>query len=266
MHPQSLSCVQLCDPYDCSPPGSSVHKNFQVRIVEWFAIFYSRRSARPRDWTQVSSITGGFFIIWATREAPKGGLGFTLNQGFYIHAWVSFHLSFKPKASFINWEHSFHRVWRKPEGLCDALSSCCLSTGAQFSSVQFSPSVMSSSLWAKDCSRPSFPVHHLLPELTQADGYPVGDAIQPSHPLSCPSPPAFNLSQYQGLFQRVSSSHQEAKVLEFQLQHQSFQWIFRTDFLYNWLVWSPCSPRTLKSFLQHHSSQKHQFFGAQLSL
>ena len=157
MHPQSLSCVQLCDPYDCSPPGSSVHKNFQVRIVEWFAIFYSRRSARPRDWTQVSSITGGFFIIWATREAPKGGLGFTLNQGFYIHAWVSFHLSFKPKASFINWERSFHRVWRKPEGLCDALSSCCLSAGAQFSSVQFSPSVMSNSLWAQGLQQAKLP-------------------------------------------------------------------------------------------------------------
>ena len=59
----------------------------------------------------------------------------------------------------------------------------------------------------------------------------VSDAIQPSHPLSSPSPPAFNLSQHQGLFQWVSSSHQVAKVLEFQLQHQSFQWIFRTDFL-----------------------------------
>ena len=60
---------------------------------------------------------------------------------------------------------------------------------------------------------------------------------------SSPSPPAFSLSQHQGLFQWVGSSHQVAKVLELQLQHQSFQWIFRTDFLYNWLVWSPCSSR-----------------------
>ena len=59
----------------------------------------------------------------------------------------------------------------------------------------------------------------------------VGDAIQPSHPLSSPSPPAFNLSQHQGLFQWVSSLHHVVKVLELQLQHQSFQWIFRTDFL-----------------------------------
>ena len=70
----------------------------------------------------------------------------------------------------------------------------------------------------------------------------IGDAIQPSHPLSSPSPPAFNLSQHQGVFQWVCS-HQEAKVLEFQLQHLSFQWTFRTDFLYDWLVWSPCNPR-----------------------
>ena len=59
----------------------------------------------------------------------------------------------------------------------------------------------------------------------------VSDAIKPSHPLSYPSPPAFSLSQHQDLFQGVSSSHQVAKVLEFQLQNQSFQWIFRTDFL-----------------------------------
>ena len=71
----------------------------------------------------------------------------------------------------------------------------------------------------------------------------VGDAIQPSHPLSFPSPPAFNLSQDQGLFQWVSSSHQVAKVLEFQLQHQSFQWRFRTDFLWDCLIWSPWNPR-----------------------
>ena len=82
-----------------------------------------------------------------------------------------------------------------------------------------------------DCSTPGLPVHHQLPEFTQTHVHWVGDAIQPFHPLSSPSPPAFNLSQHQGLFQWVSSSHQVAKVLEFWLQHQSFQWIFRTDFL-----------------------------------
>ena len=90
---------------------------------------------------------------------------------------------------------------------------------------------------------PGLPVHHQLPELTQTHDLWVGDAIQPSHPLSSPSPPTFNLSQHQGLFKWVSSSHQVAKVLEFQLQHQSFQWIFRTDFLWDGLVGAPCCPR-----------------------
>ena len=94
-----------------------------------------------------------------------------------------------------------------------------------------------------DCSTPAVPVHHQLPKLAQTHVLWVSDAIQPSHPLSSLSPPAFNLSQHQGLFQWVSSSHQVAKVLELQLQHQSFQWIFRTDFLQDGLVGLPCCPR-----------------------
>ena len=92
-------------------------------------------------------------------------------------------------------------------------------------------------------STPSLPVHHQLPESTQTHVHRVGNVMQPFHPLSSPSPSAFSLSQDQGLFKWVSSSHRVAKVLEFQLQHQSFQWIFRTDFLYDGLVGSPCSPR-----------------------
>ena len=103
---------------------------------------------------------------------------------------------------------------------------------------------------------------HCLPELAQTHVHRVGDAIQPSHPLPSPSPFAFNLSQHQGLFQWVSSSHQVAKVLELQLQHQSFQWIFRTDLL--------AIQGTLKSLLQHHSwkasiFQHSAFFMVQLS-
>ena len=94
-----------------------------------------------------------------------------------------------------------------------------------------------------DCSTLGLPVHHQLLEFTQIHIHWVGDAIQPSHPLLSPSPLSFNLSQHQGLFQGVSSSHQVAKVLEFQLQHQSFQWIFRTAFLSDGLVGTPCSPR-----------------------
>ena len=75
-------------------------------------------------------------------------------------------------------------------------------------------------LGVEDCSAPGLPVHHQLPELTQTHVLWIGDAIQPSHPLSSPSPPAFNLSQHQGLFQCSSSLYQVTKALEFQLQHQ----------------------------------------------
>ena len=82
-----------------------------------------------------------------------------------------------------------------------------------------------------DCSTTGFLVLHQLLELARTHVHQVGDAIQPSHPLLSPSPPAFNLSQHQSVFQGAGSSHQVAKVLELQLQHQSLQWIFRTDFL-----------------------------------
>ena len=121
-----------------------------------------------------------------------------------------------------------------------------------------------------DWSMPGIPVHHQLPEFTQTHVHQVGDAIQPSHPLSAPSPPAFNLSQDQGLFKWASSSHQVAKVLEFQLQHQSLNEhsgliSFRMDWLDLLVVQG-----TLKSLLQHHSSKvsilRHSaFFIVQLS-
>ena len=82
-----------------------------------------------------------------------------------------------------------------------------------------------------DCSMLGIPVFHHFLELAQTHAHWVSDAIQPSHPLWSPSPPAFNLSQHQGLFKWVSSSHQVAKVLKLQFQHQSFQWIFRIYFL-----------------------------------
>ena len=89
-------------------------------------------------------------------------------------------------------------------------------------------------------STPGFPVFHHFLEFAQTHGHWVSDAIQPSYLVLSPSP-ALNVSQHQGLFQWVNSSHQVAKVLE--LQHQSFQWIFRVYFLLDWLVWSPCCPR-----------------------
>ena len=153
----------------------------------------------------------------------------------------------------LDWNHLFYNLHTSPNQNVNSLKTSSLSYSsilvrdyirvATVLSVQFSRSVVSDSLWPHGPQHTGFLVHYQLLELTQIHAHWVGDAIQPSHPLSSPSPPAFNLSQHQSLFKWVSSSHQVAKVLEFQLQHQSFQWIFRTDFLEDGLVGSPCSPR-----------------------
>ena len=151
---------------------------------------------------------------------------------------------------------------------CPAVLATCpqqlpiILTDYQFSSVTQSCLTLCDPM---NHSTPGLPVHHQLPEFTQTQVHRVRDAIQPSHPWLSPSPPAPNPSQHQSLFQWVNSSHEVAKGLEFQLQHQSFQWTsilisFRMDWLDLLAVQG-----TLKSLLQHHSS-KHQFFGAQLSL
>ena len=115
-----------------------------------------------------------------------------------------------------------------------------ISLSVQFSSVAQSCPTLCDPM---NHSTPGLPVHHQLPEFTQTHVHPISDAIQPSHPLSSPSPPAPNPSQHQSLFQWVNSSHEVAKVLEFQLWHLSFQRNPRADLLQNGLVGSPCSPR-----------------------
>ena len=119
------------------------------------------------------------------------------------------------------------------------------SAGKRFAFYQFTSVAQSCSTLCNlmNCSTPGLPVHHQHPGFTQTHVHWVGDAMQPSHPLSSPPTPSFNLSQHHGLFQWVISSHQVAKVLEFQLQHQSLQWTPRTDLLWDGLVGSPCSPR-----------------------
>ena len=105
----------------------------------------------------------------------------------------------------------------------------------QFSSVtQLCPTLCN----PMNHSTPGLPVYHQLLEFTQTHAHRVGDAIQPSHPLSSPSPPAPNPSQHPDLFQWVNSSHEVAKVLKFQVHHQSFQWTPRTDLLQDGLVGS----------------------------
>ena len=118
----------------------------------------------------------------------------------------------------------------------------------RFNSIQFSPSVMSDSLWPHRLQHTKLPCLSPTPR-TCSNSRLSRDAIQPTHPLLSPSPPTFNLSQHQGLFQWVSYSHQVAKILELQLPHRFFQWISKTDFLYLLLFlwsngcWFPCSLR-----------------------
>ena len=120
-----------------------------------------------------------------------------------------------------------------------------------------------------DCSTPGFPVLHYLLEFAQIHVHWASDAIQSSHPLSSPSPPAFNLSQHEGLFKWVSYLHQVTKILELYLQHQSFQWIFRLiSFRIDWF--DPLASKGFSSLVQHHSSKASilrlsAFFIVQLS-
>ena len=144
---------------------------------------------------------------------------------------VEFILDRRKEGSFWIWkkvgDHEIGTwIWRWGENSREFMREC--KSDNQMSSVQFSPPVVSNSCDPMDCSMPGFSVHHQLQEFIQTHVHWVSDAIQPC--LS-PSPPTFNLSQHQGLFKWVSFLYQLGKVLEFQLQHQSFQWIFRTDFL-----------------------------------
>ena len=167
-------------------PGSSVHGILQARLLEWLAIPFFKWSSQPRDWTWVPCLAGRFFTVWDTREAPL----------IFIYTCKYF------------------------------LSDCLVemqSQSVQFSSVAQSCLTLCDSV---DCSNPGFPVHHQVSELAQLMSHWVGDAIQPSHHLSSPSPPAFNLSQHQGLFQWVCS-HLIAKIFQLQLQHQSCQCIHK---------------------------------------
>ena len=138
--------------------------------------------------------------------------------------------------------------------------NCC-------NSYQFS-SVAQSCLTLCDprdyCSTLGLPVHHQLPEFIQTHGHWVGDAIQPSHPLSSPSPPAFSLSQHQGLFRWVSYLHQVAKVLRVSASTALFPMNIQDWFPLGWTGWVSSQSKGLSRIFSNPTVQKHQFFGAQL--
>ena len=177
-----------------------------------------------------------FKIQWYVPVNPR----LPIYSRSHLFPWVTVSLLSKSMSLFLFCLSSFASLfltyWLLHYG-CLSLTSLSMiisrsihvaANGIQFSSVAQSCLTLCDPM---DDSAPGFLVHHQLPQLAQTHVHQVNDAIQPSHPLSSPFLPAFNLSQHQGLFQWVSSSHQMTKVLELQLQHQFFQWIFRTDFL-----------------------------------
>ena len=166
------SCLTLCDPLDWSPPGSSVHGIFEARILEWASISYSRGSSQPRDPTYTScvSCTGGQFLYHYCRFtvylSPPSLL-------ILCPAKVLFLIPFESSTGGLALLVQFSSVAQSCPTLCDPMNR----------------------------STPGLPVHHQLPGFTQTHVHRVGDAIQPSHPLSSPSPPAPNPSQHKSLFQ-----------------------------------------------------------------
>ena len=136
----------------------------------------------------------------------------------------------------------------------------------KISSVRLN-SVMSDSLWSDMvCTTPGFPIHHQLPELTQTHVHRIGDAIQPSLPLLCPSPPTFNLSQHQDLFKWVSSLHQVDKVLGVSASASGLPMNIQDWFPLGRTSWISLQSKGLSRVFSDTTVQKHQFFSAQLSL
>ena len=172
------SCLTLCDPRDCSLPGSSVHGILQARIQEWVAVPFSQGSSQLRYLTQISYIAGRFFTIWATREAH-------------------YQLGIPTEYIFINISIFIDMFWTfLSKVLCYYPLLQCLDFRYY---SDFCCSVTESYLTLYNhmiCSIPSFPALHCLPEFAQTHVHWISDAIQPSHPLLPSSPPALNISQH----------------------------------------------------------------------
>ena len=181
-------------------------------------------SSPTRDWTHPPWT--GILTTGPPRKSPKlHFVNASLSSADMVRCWLlSGFLGGNVTGPSGTPDHLFHSC-----SVCQIKFSRTLRLVApQFSSVaQLGPNLCN----PMNCSMPGLPVHHQLPEFTQTHVHRVRDAIQPSYPRLSPSPPAPNPSQHQSLFQWVNSSHEVVKVLEFQLQHQSFQWTPRTDLL-----------------------------------
>ena len=203
----------------------------QLYLTHWNPMVSSPWNS-PGQNTGVGSLS---FLSWGWVFPTQGS-----NSGLSHCRQILYQLSHKGTPRTLEWvDYPFTRgssLPRKWTGISYiagrfftnwAIREAHIKSSVQFSSVAQSCMTLCDPM---NHSMPGLPVHHQLPEFTQTHVHQVGDAIQPYHPLSSP-PPAPNPSQHQSLFQWVNSSHEVAKVLEFQLQHQSFQWIFRTGLL-----------------------------------
>ena len=202
------SCLTLWDSMDCGSPDSSVHEDSPGKNIE----------------VGCHVLLQGIFLTQVS------------NSGLLYCRGILYHLSHQGSPRTLEWVaypysggSSWPRNWTGVPVL-QAVSLPAELPGKAIFIYQFSQSCLTL-CDPMNCSTPGLPVHHQLLEFTQTHVHWVRDAIHPSHPLLAPSPPAPNPSQHQGLFQWVNSSHEVAKVLEFQLQHQSFQWTLRTDLL-----------------------------------
>ena len=186
------SCPTLCNPIDGSPPGSLVPGILQARTLEWVAISFSNAwkwKVKVKLLSRVRLLT----TSWTAAYQAPPSMGFSRQEYW---SWVPL---FNPVFIRLNMKHL---------KITNEQSISSVSWVAQSCPTLCDP---------MNRSTPGLPVHHQLPEITQTHVHRVGDAIQPSHPPSSPSPPAPNPSQHQSLVQWVNSSHEVAKVLEFQL-------------------------------------------------
>ena len=211
------SCPTLCDPTDGSPPGPAIPGILQASTLEWVAISLSK----AWKWkVTVKSLCHVQLLATPWTAAYQAPPSMGLSRQEYWSGVPS-----STPLFYADWNLGNINFGR--ENLIVSFTLKELSV--QFSSVQ---SLSSAQHFVTPwISSPGLPVDHQLPEFTQTHVHWVGDTIQPSHPLSAPSPLAPNPSQHQSLFKWVNSSHEVAKVLAFQLQHQSFQWTPRTDLL-----------------------------------
>ena len=230
-HEVAQLCLTLCDPMDFSPPGSSIHGSFQARVLEWVAIAFSSlgweliRNVHSQNSPQISE-SQSLCCVGGARQL----LGVEPGSWFSLDL-QNAHLNLEPLGHFFICQFRTTGYYNWLAFLFNLFFSQSNSSRTFFPRVQFSHSVVS------DCWRPHGLQHMRLPCPSPTPRVYSVISIEWFMPsshlilLSSPSPPGFSLSQDQGLFRWLGSSHLVAKVLEFQLQHQCFKWIFRTNFL-----------------------------------